>query len=231
MLLTIISLTLIATLMFFVGNKLKPEWFHEINTKITWRQITIASSIFGLLFAFIAALLGKTIEAQISLLVFTWLFPIVCLTDFKAYKIPRGVSKMVYWFGFCLAGSVAVYYQNLTTLLFVGLMLIIPFTLMFVNGIGFGDIRLLIGTASLFSWWIGVSAYNYALIGASLLQLLLFIATVKTSHGKYTEPVEGKKRKRMLPFGPALMLGFIISALFFSPSGVPCESLLCINYL
>lgn len=211
---------------------------------VPWSRVVLLSSVVG--FAGAAgfhAVLSETAPAPLSQAIITaggllsFMVMMTAITDYLLYKIPKRVTQLT-----MLLGTVAVSAASLAAgslmPLFVALgCMVIPFLLMFTRGIGMGDIRLYAMTAILLPWWMGIQMYVYGLIAGVIVGLLSFaIARVlkvgaqremkpgvidKLVHGMRRKELPEKVTKRVLPFGPAILIGFLLAAVYVIVVGEP----------
>ena len=148
----------------------------------------------------------KSLVHQMQLLtLINFLVPISAI-DYRIYKIPNSfllgalaVRAVFYIIDF--ARSIPIAWQNMKESLLAAAILMVFFTillLIFKNGIGMGDIKL-IGIMGLYQGlWGSVNAVFYSLVAAFFVALTLLIT-------------KRKNRKDMIPFGPCIMVGTALS--------------------
>lgn len=211
---------------------------------VPWLQVVLLSSLAG--FAGVAgfrAVIPETVPAQLGLAIITaggllsFMTMMTAITDYALYKIPKRVTQLTVLLGVVVISTASLAVGSLMPL-FVALgCLLIPFLLMFTRGIGMGDIRLYALTAILLPWWMGIQMYVYGLIAGVIVGLLSFaIARVlkvgaqremtpgvidKITHRLRRKELPEKITKRVLPFGPAVLIGFLLAAVYVLAVGEP----------
>lgn len=214
-----------------VGYKwLRPDWEEEVQ----WGRAMILGGAAGVAAAGIALWLADWVAAPsvFATAILSWLTPVVCVTDYSVYKIPRGVSRLaryvalipLVWAAFVAPSWVAVLGVTVA-------MLFIPFVMMWSGGIGFGDIRLLIVAAVALPWWTTMYTFMLGFLLAAALQIITFVVAGILKRGQEVDYTKGKilrplgklvgkdipvrsVKKRATPFGPALMFAFVITAFY-----------------
>lgn len=214
---------------------LKPEWVEE--TGVSWRITVAAAGAFSLVAAGgLLALSDAVDERHLTTVIVAWLAPIVLITDYTAYKIPRGASRLAHWTALAVLVLYTARYGvpagDYSALMVTGVTLLVPFILMFSRGIGFGDIRLLFLFSVGLSWWVGLLGWAHSLLMACIVGVISFILAralkkgkaVEYTKGRLVNPVlrlfgkqreERKVTRHAVPFGPALILGYLGYAVYF----------------
>lgn len=207
----------------------KPEWYDSevnVSARLSWGKLLVVSAVFGVTVASSFFVIKGGVLPTLSVFLVSWLLPIVCVTDFKAYKIPKDVSVITYYAGLALGLLAALYAQSWFPLISVGVAFIVPAILAFVKGIGFGDVRLIMLFSFALPWWMGLSNWVTGLMLGAIIQLLIFVLSYFFKWGKMIKIAGKDKEKKVLPFGPALILGYIAMA-FLTKDSTICVDLLC----
>lgn len=211
---------------------------------VPWSRVVLLSSVVG--FAGVAgfhAVISETVPAQLSQAIITaggllsFMVMMTAITDYLLYKIPKRVTQLTMLLGTVAVSAASLAAGSLMPLLVALGCMLIPFLLMFTRGIGMGDIRLYAMTAILLPWWMGIQMYVYGLIAGVIVGLLSFaIARVlkvgaqremkpgvidKLVHGMRRKELPEKVTKRVLPFGPAILIGFLLAAVYVIAVGEP----------
>lgn len=154
----------------------------------------------------------------LSFTIFFWLVYIVFITDLKYKKIPSGACWLVF-----LLNSVFILYYSLTHKTYI-LIISVGITILSVliaagiialtskGKFGLGDVRLMLVLASLASW----VGYMPILSGIALASIIQFPLRFFLRKFREYDGVE-------LPFGPALIIGTLISIIIFSHPGITCS--------
>lgn len=211
---------------------------------VPWPQVVLMSSIAGLAgVAGFHAVTPETLPAQLGQAIITvggllsFMTMMTAITDYLLYKIPKRVTQLTVLLGAVVVSAASLAVGSLMPV-FVALgCMLIPFMLMFTRGIGMGDIRLYALTAVLLPWWMGIQMYVYGLIAGVVVGLLSFaIARVlkvgakremtpgvidKLVHKLRRKALPEKITKRVLPFGPAILIGFLLAAVYVLVGGEP----------
>lgn len=211
---------------------------------VPWSRVVIMSSIAG--FAGLAAfhaIISEAVPTQLAQAimmsggVLAFMTVTTAITDYTLYKIPKRVTQVAVLLGVVTVSLASLAAGSLMPL-FVALgCMLIPFLLMFTRGIGMGDIRLYVMTAILLPWWMGIQMYVYGLIAGVVVGLISFaIARVlkvgarremkpgafdKLVYGLRHKELPEKIEKRVLPFGPAILIGFFLAAVYVIAVGEP----------
>lgn len=211
---------------------------------VPWSRVVLLSSVVG--FAGVAgfhAVISETVPAPLSQAIITaggllsFMVMMTAITDYLLYKIPKRVTQLTMLLGTVAVSAASLAAGSLMPLLVALGCMLIPFLLMFTRGIGMGDIRLYAMTAVLLPWWMGIQMYVYGLIAGVIVGLLSFaIARVlkvgaqremkpgvidKLVHGMRRKELPEKVTKRVLPFGPAILIGFLLAAVYVIAVGEP----------
>lgn len=211
---------------------------------VPWSRVVLLSSVVG--FAGVAgfhAVISETVPAHLSQAIITaggllsFMVMMTAITDYLLYKIPKRVTQLTMLLGTVAVSAASLAAGSLMPLLVALGCMLIPFLLMFTRGIGMGDIRLYAMTAILLPWWMGIQMYVYGLIAGVIVGLLSFaIARVlkvgaqremkpgvidKLVHGMRRKELPEKVTKRVLPFGPAILIGFLLAAVYVIAVGEP----------
>lgn len=211
---------------------------------VPWSRVVLLSSVVG--FAGAAgfhAVISETVPAPLSQAIITaggllsFMVMMTAITDYLLYKIPKRVTQLTMLLGTVAVSAASLAAGSLMPLLVALGCMLIPFLLMFTRGIGMGDIRLYAMTAILLPWWMGIQMYVYGLIAGVIVGLLSFaIARVlkvgaqremkpgvidKLVHGMRRKELPEKVTKRVLPFGPAILIGFLLAAVYVIAVGEP----------
>lgn len=211
---------------------------------VPWSRVVLLSSVVG--FAGAAgfhAVISETVPAPLSQAIITaggllsFMVMMTAITDYLLYKIPKRVTQLTVLLGVVAVSAASLAAGSLMPLLVALGCMLIPFLLMFTRGIGMGDIRLYAMTAILLPWWMGIQMYVYGLIAGVIVGLLSFaIARVlkvgaqremkpgvidKLVHGMRRKELPEKVTKRVLPFGPAILIGFLLAAVYVIAVGEP----------
>lgn len=239
-----LSIAVITILSVLSYAKLRPEWYEE--TRISWGVTSIISGVFAAAATTVLHLFAHEQHhpaALVSLSILLWLFPLVCITDFTAYKIPREVSRWAFRLALLPMAWYFIYTVDTAGMIAVGVALVVPVILVFTNGIGMGDIRLLSLFAVTLPWWTGILAWVDALLITAVIGIITFLVARFTKHGKPMTFTRGKVTKALyrlvgkkyetyegertvLPFGPSLLLGFAGYGSVIAVMGVPDASLM-----
>lgn len=229
MILEFTGLVLLSLVITLLSLKQKPEWYEsEVTSKFSWKKLTLLSGAYGVLLGSVSLLLWGNIFVAQSIFLVGWLLPIVCVTDFRAYKIPKGVSVITYYAALTLMLVASVYSQSWLPLISTGIAFIVPSILAFVRGIGFGDVRLIMLFSFALPWWMGLYNWTMGLLLGAAIQLVVFLVSYATKSGKKIKTSDNGKEKKVLPFGPALLVGYTVMA-FYVQNPAICEDLLCGN--
>jgi hypothetical protein len=236
-----IALTiLLPVILYIAGSKVEPDWSNELRW--SWRKTLIVSSVAALLGGALATFAGVGSYIVSAMILLFWIAPIVVLSDYVTYKIPRGPSKIVYTAALV---PLIAYSISLGSFVpsFVALgCLLVPFLLMFSSGIGFGDIRLLFFFSLGLSWWVGVQAMITGLFISCALGLIQVVVANFTKSGKplerksgyikrYLGKLKGKDvplqdvTRRALPFGPPLIAAYMTVAVWSLFNPTYCDTL------
>lgn len=212
---------------------LRPEWIAE--TKVSWGSTLSLAALFSAATTTLALFLGPLYQPDprlVALSIISWIMVITFITDLTTYKIPRGVSRLAYFAGVAPLLWAAFIGAGFWGTMFAAIgLLIVPLILIFFTGIGTGDIRLIILFAITLPWWITVEGWFHAfalsavigfvhIIFASIFKKGSSTMTVKTSattrkiQALFGKDITETKEKRIIPFGPALLLGFWGYALY-----------------
>jgi leader peptidase (prepilin peptidase)/N-methyltransferase len=168
--------------------------------KIHWRY-PVVELINGLGWVAIIAFCGFTLEGIMTALIFSFAI-VITLIDVEHYLILNNVLIFLFLLGFLFH----LLSQEMSLKIRVWGMLVgftIPFFLALISrgGMGGGDIKL----CTVMGFWLGFPGIFQAIFIGALIGSVIGIALLLT---------KVKKRKDPVPFGPFLVLGFLIVFLF-----------------
>lgn len=224
---------LASVLMHFYTVKSIPAWnargFGDAG--LNWRKTVISALALSLVAGVATALTSGGVLGFI-MAVFAYFAVVAIATDLSVMKIPFGLSVVTYlaplltaplWF------SVADKFSLIAWAVLCVLMYLLA---LIRGGIGMADIRILFFALTGLSWWVGIMPLTYSLIVACILQIVLMLATQKSSafgvskvEGDATiidsetkelrgEGVKEGKKKKHSPFGPALIISFMGASVY-----------------
>lgn len=226
----LISLALIAVTVLVLSVisyvKLEPKWIDEV--KFSWGTTLGIASASGFVLGLTSSLLiGSFDHRALVMTTLGWIAGIVFVTDYSNYSIPRGASYLA-----LLPAFIALVWAYVDTgssgiWMTFGIAMILPLILFFATGVGMGDVRLFALVAVATPWWITFTGWGWALLVASLLGLVSFALAYILKRGETIEHKSGQfarifnrkhvvkvKEKRVIPFGPPILLGYILMGLF-----------------
>lgn len=160
-----------------------------------------------------------------SLSALVWLMLLASCTDITDLRIPKEACwltiSVIVFYGLTFYLSGFLFPPHHTASLFSFLAAIITTTIITLflalitrGGFGSGDVRLILAFSTL-GWWTGYSTILVGLILASLIQtIIMFIVWYKNRMKK--------KTKTILPFAPALSIGFLLSIALLVSSSTVC---------
>lgn len=203
--------------------RLTPDWKDEVP----WNRLVVISGIFAFIVASVTYLYSSLLLPSFAVAIVSYLVPLVFYTDYKIYKIPRRVSRFAYGVAAILPVLYALSVHSWTPIIMVGLSLLVPLVFLFARGMGMGDVRLFILFAFALPWWVGIYGMLVAMGISVVIQTFVFIFGAMMGKGKMhkVKGITGKeKEKRALPFGPALLIGFLMVALWQTQAPLDCSN-------
>lgn len=253
-------LLLLVGVMVYASYKFIPGWNErDFSVKgANWKNVLIGASGLSVITSAIAYTGTLNGPVSLSLAVVAFLTVVASYTDLKVYKIPADLSILCYWIPVpfvLLCFNSIDWFGPITWAILVIMFIVLALK---SNGLGFGDIRLLILFGTALSWWMDPMLMIYTLLIATLLQIVIHIIApflnlgVSKKKGSNTvwnaeeKKLEGskvtKRRKpglhiKMLapvlparwtaamfknrprfhvPFGPALIVSYLGSALYYA---------------
>ncbi|HCP15481.1 MAG TPA: prepilin peptidase [Peptococcaceae bacterium] len=168
----------------YCGDKISPRYF-------------IIESVHGLGWLGIALNFGTTLHALAGMMLFSMTL-VISAIDLEHGIIPDGLSVL-------LLGTGIVYHFlsmdigliNRLLGMAVGFGLLFLLAVISKGGMGGGDIKLCAGIG----FWLGFPGFLYALMAASIIGSIVSIALMA---------LKRKGIKETIPFGPFLMIGFLL---------------------
>lgn len=209
--------------------------------KHKWTVVFALGTLLGLVGTFALYQLQPNVYIAASMSICLWIMTLTSYTDFSVLRIPSEPSIVAYYLGLPLILGYGLQSGAWGPILIaLGIWLIMPVIFFFPKSIGMGDVRLMLIAATSLSWWVGIQGmYVYGLLIGVGLQFAFFgVAHLAKSAFNYDKfgiwayrgelhaksqsklpfplPTDdkGKTKKKQLhlPFGPALMFGFIAAA-------------------
>ena len=223
--LMIAAILLLSMTLSFIGLKIAPEW----KDQVPWTHLMFISGASAGIVGVSSYLIGRSLLPSLAIILLVWLFPTIIYTDYKLYLIPRGITMLTLPFAIALIIADTFTLHSFTPFIMVAVSLVFPLILIFLRGIGMGDIRLLVLFSLALPWWIGTQRMITAIFLSVGIQLLSFAIGKIYGKGKMrtVKGLDGKEKQKMsLPFGPALLAGFILISLLAISSPVDCSSAL-----
>lgn len=203
---------------------MKPDWEEPLK----WGKINVYAGLGGLTTGTAAAALtGWVAVPQVMAVTLVgWLSIIVFITDYSVYKIPRGPSRLVRYVALIPLAVVVFQTGSWESVIVSAALLVIPLLFAFSNGLGFGDVRLMIFASIALPWWTTAYTFIIGLLLACLIQGITFLLAGILKRGQSIEYTKGKiirpigklfgkdiplktVKKRATPFGPALMISYL----------------------
>jgi len=222
-----LSLAMASALSFVSYRWLTPKWIAEVRAK--WSTINVSAAAFAVLAAGVASVANNdSFDYRVaSILLVAWLLVVICFTDYSAYKIPRGASRMAIAVSAGLLVWGMIDNHSISEYLAVtGVALIVPLLFFMVQGIGMGDIRLFVILALSLTWWVTLSGWFNALGIAAFIGIISFALAKIMSRGEHVDFTKSRIRsaiskngaenvsKKVIPFGPALAAAYFGYAMF-----------------
>lgn len=213
----------------------EPEWWKEAKT--SWKSTniiaTLSAIIIGVVASFVVA--EGSDPRVLPVVLLTWLGAITIISDYQTYKIPKRATQLTYIPAVISIIWATLYTSSFSPLIAVGITLVLPLILTFMSGIGFGDVRLFFLFALTTSWWFTV--YDW-LTKALLISLVVGFVSILIANlvkkGKVINYTKGKiihffvrsypvkeVRRRLIPFGPALIIGYLGYGLYLLFTHIP----------
>lgn len=217
-------MTALLSLALALGVALLLEGLVHFRWRVAWAQreifgwtspvavpLRLATTMVG---SILIALYWELPWASGSVAAALWIGLLASETDLRSRKIPREPCWAALAVGFA-AGFAA--YSVAAVASFVGAFALLGFILLLLavvgrgRSLGSGDVRLVLAMTPV-ALWIGAMPMLWALLFASLLQILVRIALALARRG-------GK----FMPFGPSLFLGVVITLVLSHPAASnPC---------
>lgn len=175
------------------------------NTVLRLSVPAVVSALFAL--AYSPSLVGEIYVAAA-----VWMGIVFTTTDLASCKIPKEPAWVVFFLGLgavLFEGNLAGAVSAAVAVILVGLVSMLT-VLLTRGGLGSGDVRMLLALSP-FAVWVGFWPVLTSILVGSLLQIPLRIALRRW--GNYTGPG--------LPFGPALLLGLLLSIIIYGHPGTP----------
>ena len=207
---------------------LEPTWIDEVRTR--WITVNAVSGAAAAAIGTTVCLVsGVAFDYRVaSIVLLAWLLVLVAFTDYTAYRIPRGSSRMAIIASLAIFVWSTIESASLSERLAVsGAALIVPLLFFMVQGMGMGDIRLFVVFAIALPWWTTLSGWFYALGIAAGLGILSFGVAKVLRRGTRIDYTKGRIRsvltgsntqkqttRKAIPFGPALTAGYLGYAIF-----------------
>lgn len=168
----------------YCGEKISPRYF-------------IIESIHGLGWLGIALNFGTTLHALAGMMLFSMTL-VISAIDLEHGIIPDGLSVMLLGTGVLYHFlSLDIGFLNRLLGMAVGFGLLYLLAVISKGGMGGGDIKLCAGIG----FWLGFPGFLYALLAASIIGSVASIALMA---------IKKKGIKETIPFGPFLMIGFLL---------------------
>ena len=179
----------------------------------------------GRLFAAFAAAVavhnqGRGVSAATATAAAVWLAFLAADSDLGSRKIPREACWAVYVVGVgcAITGSGPAGWTSLGVALLVAYAPMALASRLGKGGMGYADVRLIIAFCLTLAWWAGAYPVMVGLILGCVLQLVFGHLAVRLIRGRATQNENGKRR-RLLPFGPALSVGTVVGLVLALTSG------------
>lgn len=237
------------TLLTLLSRSKTGEWEQRgfVNLLLPWNKTFLFAAVLNLVVTLATVLIGGTWWQGVILGILGWMLVFTSVTDFAVYKIPRETSNLASLLPIALAvpltwGQSLAY---ISTGVWLGLLFVLALMSAFMKGgIGWADMRLffLMGTA--LSWWVGIDWMVYAFAASAVVQLLIFLVSKVTGWGRIkpvgsleslskeesrvfkeaqrkakTEGTEVPKGRKVLPFGPSILVAFLVMGMIAAAVG------------
>lgn len=238
--LPILLITVISIGLWFYSTTKVKEWESRgmAGLPLKWSTIFLLSTISAVATTAGAYFLGAPALGAVGLGLVGFLIPLVSVTDYSRYLIPREVSVAAYWIGVPLAIGYMLQVQSIQPIVQVLLWSVVVavfFIFALVGWLGMGDVRIFILGATAMAWWAGAEYLMLGLFLGTLLQVLIYIGAKLLNKGRHQEVTsllqstqdsssekgevteelnkKPKKKRLHLPAGPAFLCGFLIIGL------------------
>lgn len=177
MLTFLISLAALNTLLGVFSYKHVPAWnSRDFNVRgLNWNIVIPGSIASSVILSTAVYFYTNNLWVSLSIALVGFIFPLATATDLSVSKIPQDISVLAYLLPIPL---ILLCWPSLdqTTVIFWAIMAFLFGALSFVGlGLGFADVRLFILFGTAFSWWMGMMNMTYALLIATVLQLLIHL--------------------------------------------------------
>ncbi len=209
-----IPVAVVAFLQVFVLHRLKPRWALRGITFLepqSPRDLLVAW-VWPILAGFTGVFNYDSWGAGIAFTAAAWLIQLIISSDLASGKIPSGACYVIFGFGilglvlsFTVVGVASFGVAFGFVFLLFGIAVVVS-----RGSFGSGDFRLYLALTPLAAW-VGVASFGLGVIFAAIIQLIL-------------RPILRKHKipgMVGLPYGPALVLGFILAVVVAGQPGTP----------
>jgi prepilin signal peptidase PulO-like enzyme (type II secretory pathway) len=188
------------------------------------RDVAVARVLVSFVLAVAVISWWQTPSAMAAVAAAMWLGLVAYETDLIGRRIPRepcwsvlGISLL----GNLLQPSWAAAASFATAFLIVGAIMLF-LALITKGGLGSGDVRFYLAITPL-AWWIGYTPVVFGLLVAAVVQAFIRVFLLIRYRGLRGET------QRLMPFGPALFLGVLVTSLVWTPlTSNPCRDWIAI---
>lgn len=209
-----IPIAVVAFLQVFVFQRLRERWALRGITFLppqSPRDLLVVW-VWPILAGFTGVFTYNSWGAGLAFTAAAWLIQLIISSDLASGKIPSGACWIVFGFGL-LGAALSFNISGVASLLaaFVFVVILFGLAALISRGkLGSGDFRLYVALTPLAAW-VGYTPFLVAIFFAAVLQLI-FRPTLKKRN------VSGMIG---VPYGPALVLGFVLAVAFVGHPGTP----------
>lgn len=218
-----------------------------VDLLLTWKKTFFVAALANILVTVTALFVGGEWWQSALLGLIAWMLVFSVITDFATYKIPSETSIVAYllpliivvpltWGDKVAYISMAIWFGAIFLLDILGMIL--------KGGIGGADIRLFLLVGSSLSWWVGIDWMFYAFGISAFMQLVVFAIARVGNWGRIKplgsmnalnatesktfklsqkmareEGLDVPKGRKVLPFGPSILVTFLIMGIFAAAAG------------